>query len=78
MASEQDAKIKTKWKLERLRQEIDPVLRQKNFLTLGVAWEFYFYDSGSFVSQAYEDRLSIDDYLMEANQESSISIRVVP
>lgn len=73
-----DAKVKTKWKLGRLRQEIDPVLRQKNFLTLGVAWEFYFYDSGSFVSQAFEEHLSIADYLMEANQENAISIRVIP
>ena len=73
-----DAKVKTKWKLDRLRQEIDPVLRQKNFLTLGVAWEFYFYDSGCFISQAFEERLTIDDYLMEANEENAISIRVVP
>ena len=73
-----DVKIKTKWKLDRLRADIDPVLRKKNFLTLGVAWEFYFYDSGSFVSQALEDNITIDQYLLEANQENAISIRVVP
>ena len=73
-----DVKVKTKWKLDRLRQEVDPVLRKKNFLTLGVAWEFYFFESGSFVSRMFENHMSIGDYLLEANQENSISIRVVP
>jgi len=73
-----DVKVKTRWKLDRLRQEVDPVLRKKNFLTLGVAWEFYFFESGSFVSRAFESHMSIGDYLLEANQQNSISIRVVP
>eukprot|EP00977_Amphora_coffeiformis_P014381 scaffold4003_cov165-Amphora_coffeaeformis.AAC.8 len=73
-----DVKVKTRWKLDRLRQEVDPVLRKKNFLTLGVAWEFYFFESGSFVSRTFESHMSIGDYLLEANQENSISIRVVP
>ena len=73
-----DVKVKTRWKLDRLRQEVDPVLRKKNFLTLGAAWEFYFFESGSFVSRTFESHMSIGDYLLEANQENSISIRVVP
>lgn len=73
-----DVKIKTKWKMDRLRQEVDPVLRKKNFLTLGVAWEFFFFESGSFLSRTYESHMTIGDYLSEANQENSISIRVVP
>lgn len=72
-----DVKVKTKWKLNRLRQEIDPVLRQKNFLTMDVPWEFYLYNSGTFISEEFEKKMSIDQYLLEANEEESIAIRVV-
>lgn len=72
-----DVKVKTRWTLDRLRQEIDPILRQKQYLTMNAPWEFYFYESGSFVSQTYENRMNIGEYLMEANQENSMSIRVV-
>jgi hypothetical protein len=72
-----DTKIKTKWTLQRLRKEIDGVLRQQNFLTLGIPWEFYFFNSGSFVSEEFEKKMTIHQYLLEANEECTISIRVV-
>lgn len=72
-----DVKIKTHWPLSKLRKYVDPELRRNHYLTLNAPWEFYL-TSGNFVSPAYEEQISIEEYLAEVQHDNTISIRVVP